>query len=151
MTNQAKARRFTHHLAENQTVRIPLRQEPNGLRTITSRTKRLAYHRTEPNGWRTIVQNHPFCDMLYRNWHWVWELRGQCWKPNKLGLKEKEQSQNNKTNTNAVVKHQNQKYGNVLMTQTPLSVLNQGLITQDWKVHKPVVKIQQGNENYSAI
>ena len=36
------------------------------------------------------------------------------------------------------------------MTRTPMSVENQGLITQDCKVHDSVVKSQQGKENYIA-
>ena len=36
-----------NHRAENQTVLVPLRREPNGSRTITP--------------------NHPFCEMLYRD------------------------------------------------------------------------------------
>ena len=45
------------------------------------------------------------------------------------------------------MKYQNRKDGNVHMTQTPPSVENQGLITQDWKVHEPVAKTQQGKQN----
>ena len=56
MTNQAKTRRFTHYRAEKQTVGVPLRGEPNGLRTITPRTKWLAYHRTEPSVLRYVVK-----------------------------------------------------------------------------------------------
>ena len=39
------------------------------------------------------------------------------------------------------------KYGNLHMMQTPPLVKNQGMITQDWKVHRPEVKTQ---ENYIA-
>ena len=55
-TNEAKARRFTHHRAENQTVRVPLRQEPNGLHTITPRNKRFAYHRAKPPVLQYVVR-----------------------------------------------------------------------------------------------
>ena len=99
----------------------------------------------KPDGSHTFVPNHPFCDMLYR------DLTRNVGTPRAMPEAQSTWTKrvgvepNNKTHT--VIKCQNQKNGNLRMTWTPPSVGNQGLITQDWKVHEPVIKTQQGKQN----
>ena len=84
----------------------------------------------------------------------MWDLRGRCQKPRQLGL---EIGAEHKTTQHTEMKYNDKKItrvaktANVHMTQKPLSFGNQGLITQDRKVHEPVVKQSKGRRTTSPV
>ena len=84
----------------------------------------------------------------------MWDLRGQCQKPSQLGLKNRSRA---KTTQHTVMKYNDKKAtrvaktANVHMTQRPPSFGNQGLITRDRKVHKPVVSPRQGRRTTTPV
>ena len=126
-TCQAKASQVkTEQIKSNAPVCSPPCREPNGLCTIVPKTKRFAHHCA-----RDLTRNMETPRAM---------PEAQSTLNKKVGAEP-----NNKTHT--VMKYQNQKDGNVHMTQTTPSVGNRGLITQDWKVHEPVLKTQQGKQN----
>ena len=121
-------------------VHAPSCREPSGLLTIVPRTERFAYH---------CAENRTVCVPLCQTLRFAICCIGidtsvgtqrampgaQSTLTKRVGAEPNQQNKHKHSNTVPEPKD-----GNVHMTQTPPSVGNHGLITQDWKVHKPVVR-----------